>query len=266
MAVIFFDIDGTLLNWEKKMPESTAEALHLLRKNGHETVICTGRTKVFAELEPSLREGFDGRLYGCGTNIYYKGEELFHYEIPREELQESIGILTEYDMPFILEGRDYFYSRSSELSEEAYGRYIIDSLGERMMDADQYRNDMHVNKFIAVLLKKYRDTAVDDIEQVTRRLGGRFHVMNHNNRAIEIVPAGFTKATAIEMFCSRLGLDPADTYAIGDGNNDVEMLRLVGTGIAMGEGSPAAKEAASYVTSGVNEDGLWLAMKHFELI
>lgn len=266
MAAIFFDIDGTLLNWKKEMPESTARTLQVLRRYGHEPIICTGRTKVFAEMEPSLRDGFDGRLYGCGTNLFYRGEELLQREISHDDLKLCIDTLTEADMPFILEGRDYFYARSSELAEEAYGRYIIDSLGSRMLDADAHIRDLHVNKLIAVLLKRHKDTAMQDIDYVTQRLSSRFQVMNHNNRALEIVPRGFTKATAIEMLCSRIGLDPKDAYAVGDGNNDVEMLRLVGHGIAMGEASPAAKEAASYVTSGVNEHGIYLAMRHFELI
>ncbi len=266
MAVIFFDIDGTLLNWNKEMPESTVRTLRMLRRYGHEPIICTGRTKVFAELEPSLRDGFDGRLYGCGTNLFYRGEELLLSEIPYDDLRLCMDTLKEADMPFILEGRDYFYSRSEELAKEAYGRYIISSLGDRMLDADEHREELHVNKLIAVLLRRHKDTAPEDIDYVTKKLSSRFQVMNHNNRALEIVPLGFTKATAIEMLCSRIGLDPKDAYAVGDGNNDIEMLRLVGHGIAMGEASPGAKEAASYVTSGVNEHGIYLAMRHFDLI
>ena len=266
MASIFFDIDGTLLNWEKKMPESTREALQRLREKGHQPFICTGRTKVFVDRDPALRQGFDGMLAGCGTHIIYKGEELFFYEMPGEAVLRCVDTLSEANMPFILEGRDCFYSRVAELQAERYGRYITEVMGPDMLEYDAHIDDLHVSKLLGVVLSEHQDTAKRDIARIRERLGDSFQVLNHANRALEIIPSGFSKATAIQKICEVLNMDPADTFAVGDGNNDVEMLRFAGTGITMGDGSPAAKEAADYVTAGVNEDGILKAMEHFGLI
>lgn len=265
MSAIFFDIDGTLLNWKKQMPESTKKALAMLRANGHRTFICTGRTKVFTLKEPALRSGFDGMLCGCGTNIILNGEELFYEEVPMADMQRAIDILTDVDMPFILEGRDYFYSRSEELKQERYGHYIIESMGDELLDADAHREDIHASKLLGIVLEAHRDTFPKDLEYIRQNLP-QFNVMNHNNRALEIVPAGFSKATAILKLCRITGMDPTDTFAVGDGNNDIEMLDLAGHGIAMGNANDNAKKHADYVTTDVNEDGIFNAMKHFSLI
>ena len=76
MAAVFFDIDGTLWDKENRIPDSTKEAIRLLRKNGHLTFICSGRTRVFINSEELLSMGFDGILCGCGTHIEYQGEDL----------------------------------------------------------------------------------------------------------------------------------------------------------------------------------------------
>ena len=57
-----------------------------------------------------------------------------------------------------------------------------------------------------------------------------------------------------------------NAYAFGDSTNDIEMLEIVGTAIAMGNGADLAKDVADYVTDTVDEDGLYNAMKYYKLI
>jgi hydroxymethylpyrimidine pyrophosphatase-like HAD family hydrolase len=64
----------------------------------------------------------------------------------------------------------------------------------------------------------------------------------------------------------RLGFDLKDVYAFGDGLNDLEMLKAVGTGVAMGNGVQEAKALANLVTTDVSEDGIWNGLKELQLI
>ena len=66
--------------------------------------------------------------------------------------------------------------------------------------------------------------------------------------------------------CEALGIDRADTFAVGDSVNDLAMLEYAGVGIAMGNGSTEAKAAADYVTADLQDDGIYRAMLHFKLI
>jgi hydroxymethylpyrimidine pyrophosphatase-like HAD family hydrolase len=82
----------------------------------------------------------------------------------------------------------------------------------------------------------------------------------------EVSLPGVNKGTAILLLLDILGIDVADSLALGDNNNDLEMLAAVGTGIAMGNGTPEAKAAADEVTAAVDEDGLAHAFLRHGLI
>ena len=83
----------------------------------------------------------------------------------------------------------------------------------------------------------------------------------------EITRAGITKATAMEAVREALGgAGQWRTMALGDSNNDVPMLRAADVGVCMGNGNDAARAAADWVTSAIDEDGLARAFEHFGLI
>ena len=86
------------------------------------------------------------------------------------------------------------------------------------------------------------------------------------SRGFDIIAGSGGKAVAVQKVLSNLGLTTAEAMAFGDGDNDMEMLRLVGTGVAMGNAPDKVKAAADYVTGHVDEDGLAEALRHFGLI
>ena len=65
---------------------------------------------------------------------------------------------------------------------------------------------------------------------------------------------------------ARYGIAPEEAMAFGDSENDASMLRAVGLGVAMGNATPAAREAARYVTDDAENDGIYHALKHFDII
>lgn len=77
---------------------------------------------------------------------------------------------------------------------------------------------------------------------------------------------GYSKATGIAQMCRLAGVRREDTYAFGDSANDLEMLSFVAHGIAMGNGTKEAKEAAEYVTTDIEEDGIYNGLLHYGLI
>ena len=88
----------------------------------------------------------------------------------------------------------------------------------------------------------------------------------HNEFVAEFVPKGFNKGTGMRKVCEMLGIDIADTFAFGDSVNDREMILTAGTGVVMGNGAPAMKEIADYVTLPMMEGGIHHACREFGLI
>lgn len=259
MAAVFFDIDGTLWDKENKIPDSTKEAIRLLRENGHLTFICSGRTRVFINSEELLSMGFDGILCGCGTHIEYQGRDLLYQKIDDELLQKSVQMFYDYDMPMVMEGRHLLYMDPEIISEDRYGRYLLEVMKDHTMPIRNNQKHWEVSKF-SVLIggKKYRE--------VIEKLSNDYDFLVHGEFVMEVVPKGYSKATAIAAICEKLGIDRKDTYAFGDSANDVDMLDYAGIGVAMGNGTDVAKKHADYVTDDLHSDGIYNALKHFSLI
>jgi Cof subfamily protein (haloacid dehalogenase superfamily) len=82
----------------------------------------------------------------------------------------------------------------------------------------------------------------------------------------DVVQKDINKATGIANLIKKIGIKQEETIAIGDGLNDIEMIEYAGLGISMGNGVKELKEKANYITTDVNDNGIYNAFKHFELI
>jgi hypothetical protein len=93
-----------------------------------------------------------------------------------------------------------------------------------------------------------------------------FEVIDRGDDFYEIVPIGFSKASAIDQVLAYLDQSLEDCYVFGDSSNDLSMLSHVPNSIAMGNSDECVLQVASYITTPVWRDGIYVAMKHFELI
>lgn len=82
----------------------------------------------------------------------------------------------------------------------------------------------------------------------------------------EVVPKNHSKATGIEFLLSHLNIPHENTYSLGDGANDLSMLEYVQHSIGMGNSSDDIKGIVSYQTKDVDQDGVAVALKHFNII
>ena len=104
-----------------------------------------------------------------------------------------------------------------------------------------------------------------DFELFERETSKHFSIIDRGNRFFEIVPLGYSKATAIDMILKRLSIPMENAYAIGDSMNDLTMLKAVPNSIAMG-GAELLYPYVSYVTAPIEEDGILKALKHYDLV
>ena len=82
----------------------------------------------------------------------------------------------------------------------------------------------------------------------------------------DVVPQGSSKAVGIDKIIEHYGISLDETMAFGDGGNDMAMLRHAGIGVAMGNAGDEVKAVADYVTDSVDKDGIWNALRHFDVI
>lgn len=256
---VFFDIDGTLWDFHNQIPESTVRAIRQLRKNGHYAFICSGRARAYISNPNLLGIGFDGLVSGCGTDIELDGRRIYEKYIDKELAVYTVETVRKYGFRPILEGPEYLYMDDADFGGEPFGHKLKHELGDRLVSiADHYGNWV-INKLSCA-------TDHADRERCLAALEEHYTYLIHNEDVMEMVPKGHTKATGIQKMCDALDIDRADTFAVGDSVNDLPMLEYAGVGIAMGSGTPEAKAASDYVTTGLHDDGIYNAMQHFGLI
>jgi Cof subfamily protein (haloacid dehalogenase superfamily) len=243
--IVFFDIDGTLLNEDKVIPDSTKKAVRLLQEQGIHTVIATGRIpKMFYWIQKELN--IDSYVSMNGQYVVFEGQEIYSNPMNQEMLGElsamtaSNGHALAYctrnnikvskgNHPFIEASFDSLLMPYPEVDKEYYQHLPI---YQGHLYCDSQNEQMYIESFPDLSFVKWHEYAYD------------------------ILPKGASKAVGIGKLLEALDLNREDCYAFGDGLNDLEMLTSVGTGIAMGNAVPEAKAAADLVTSHVSNDGI----------
>lgn len=269
--IIFLDIDGTLMDFQGNIPESTRKALVLAREAGHRLVLCTGRTKseINSEL---LAMNFDGIIGAAGAYVECDGQMVYRHVIAAEHLKHMIDYFEENKIVYCLqtgEGivmseRNRIGFRDNFLGMGLDEETIWKVLSANIIHEEDSRMRTNVEK------AAYYGSPIG-ADRIQNALGSYFKVEGAsygNNTASngEIICTGETKATGIQRYVDFIGADIADTVGIGDGLNDVDMLGKTAIAVAMGNAKPETKAIADYVTDHVNKDGLWKAFKYLNLI
>ena len=259
---VFFDVDGTLFLQGNPVPESTVAAIHKLRENGHLAFVCSGRSRIMIPKKEILSVGFDGVIAACGMYASFGERILFDEEMTAEQLTDILPVLKDTDTMYILEGTEYIYYDERTIHyaiDDWYVRSISEMVSERFCVVPERVEDIHANK-ISIQVPKSR------MGEVTEQAKRYYQILLHEENIAEIIPHGFSKAGGIRRVCEMLGISQKNTIAVGDSINDVDMLKYAQIGIVMGNGTQIAKENADYITTDINDDGIWNAMKHFGLI
>lgn len=256
---VFFDIDGTLWNEKNIIPESAREAVRMLRANGNQAFLCSGRCRSYIQNPDLLGIGFDGVISGCGTMIEYGEEILFYRKLDTALVEYTVNTVRRYGFRPILEGREFLYLDEPEFREDAYGKKLMAELGGQLRSISGEWGRWEVSKLSCAMEEEGQ-------EECFALLKEYYDFMVHNVRVAELVPKGFHKGTGLLRVCGLLNIDPADTFAFGDSVNDLGMLEAAGVAVVMGNGSETAKAAADYVTAPLMEDGIWKACSHYGLL
>ncbi len=260
--IIFFDIDGTLWDYKNYIPDSTKKAIKIARENGHRCFINSGRARAFIRNQELLDLGFDGIVSACGTMIEYNGEVVFNRLISKEDAVRTMESVRRNNFKTILEGPKYLYMDPEEFKGDMYADKLLREMGEDILGITDNWGKWEINKLSC-------DYKTGDDERCFSDLSDLYTFMIHNEhgeRVVEMVPKGFDKGTGIAEVCNILGTDVRDTMAIGDSINDKEMLEMAGISIAMGRSASLVKEICDYTTDLLENDGIWKALQHFDII
>ena len=259
---IFFDVDGTLIDCAQGMKcalDSTEEAIKKVRKNGHMAVLATGRPKSFLDKEIT-KLGFDAYITSNGAYIELDGKAIYNRTIDKKTVEEIISMCRKESMDYVFEGQElsYFSSFGSENVKKLLSAFSIES---RYITDTWDCKDISANKLVLIFNNERQK------ELSNKLLKDKFNFMRHpGQNSYDVYFKDCTKADGIKKLVEYLDIKMENTFAFGDGINDIEMFQAVKCGIAMGNANEKLKKVARFVTDDVLSHGIYNALMTLQLI
>lgn len=255
----FFDIDGTLISLRDKIvSSSTVQAVNQLRKYGIMTFVATGRSRPEIEAQDMLRGmQFDAVLSNNGQYCYHQSQVLRDIPLAQEDVNALVHHVDTHGYCAWFTECDRLYINRID---ERVRQVMLDIHTDIPPIEDIHRALTHpVYKVVVYLTPE--EVANGPARVVKESVPMVFHPLSS-----DFMPQSGGKIAAMQALLERFGISPEETIAFGDGPNDADMLRLAGIGVAMGNGSIEAKQAADYVTDTCENDGIRKALEYFSLI
>lgn len=265
MKLLFFDVDETLFDKTVLLiPPSAIDAIHQAKTNGHKVFINTGRPYSYIEKE-LIDIGFDGVICSNGLDIHLDGKNILHLPLPDDAATALRDAAWEYNMTGCLQGQSCTYFRDNNKDFHPYFTTLIEDF-----ERNPYMNHKYTwENFIAYEKGVFFAGADSDLPGFVRSIEAMdfdFDCISINESHVEVLQKGYDKDTGMLAMAKHFGTDASDCFAFGDSNNDTRALQVAGTGIAMGNASDDLKKVADYITSDIDDDGIYHGLKHFGLI
>ncbi len=271
IKLIATDIDGTFLNSEWQPLKSTISAFEIAKEKGIILVPATGRVKnSLNHIKEKI--GFADYVVtanGIGISTL-DGEPIFNSIMPREMVDATVAVAKSLgiDGEVYIDGQAYASSEQFKMMEkidipETVKEYIK-STRKSTENFDQFVKDNY-DKIEGMDVLALPRGIMQDLRLALSKIEGACPTST-SEWHIDIGYNGISKGYALKILGEKLGISTSEMMAFGDSENDIEMLKTVGIGVAMGNAMPEVKENADYVTDDNNSDGIYNAMKKFNVI
>lgn len=266
--LIFLDIDGTIVNFNNVISDSTIKAIKMAQENGHKVFVCSGR--MYDIIDDCIKDiGFDGYVVSAGANVIVDGKDIFYKTIENDKLVKAWEILKEHKSVFRFKGKSGVC-----MGPDEYKIMLTTEKGQRISKIWNFIVTDDVSGYTDMESGDYNnaDITVDEMQkEFDEKIGEYFTVLMASfDEATpyfgEVLIKGVTKGSGMAEVVKYFGAKQEDTIGIGDSSNDIDMLNYAGTAVAMGNALDEVKELADFVTTDVNNDGIWNAFKKLNII
>ena len=251
--LVCLDVDGTIVDHDGHLHEPVREAVKAVVAAGHHVVIATGRSRG-ATLPVGESLGIDAGYMVCsngGITLRLDRGLEDGYEVTDCRTFEPRSVLTQLrrrlpSAKYAVEVPDGRFLSTERFQDASFGVDATGTTFDALMDATPVR-----------LVVFSTDSSAEELGRAVEGIGLSGVTYSVGWTAwLDVAAAGVTKASALEGLRTVLHVGIEDTVAVGDGRNDLEMLRWAGRGVAMGQAVREVKEAADEVTGGVDDHGL----------
>lgn len=253
--IIFFDIDGTILPLgETEIRPKVKEALIQLHEKGILLFLATGRAPFVVPKFDDIP--FDGLLAYNGSYCRNKEGIIYTKPLDSKDIQTVVQNAKEMGKPVQL-------ATDIRMGANFYDQNLADYFNIANQPADILEDyDVALTEDIYQLMVP----VVDCEEEALMKNVTSLKCTRWWDRACDVISIDGGKSQGIQHILDFYQIDQQDAMAFGDGGNDADMIEYAGIGIAMENGTEAAKAVADYITDSVEKDGVYTALQHYHLL
>ena len=272
--LLALDVDGTLLDPAGELRPIVRDAVIAVQQRGLRVVLCTGRRfRTARPLAQALQ--LDGPLVvhnGALVKDLASGQTLQQSYIAAEMYHPALDLLRRLSTPMVYV--DAFHENVDILTEPIerahpfQREYLADQLAHCRIVDDIASPLAHGVLMLSIMADGTNLQALRPVVEQTLGTRGRVHLLvnkNYQGYILEILQAGVSKWQALQQLAAQQGITPEEIMAVGDDQNDLDMIRHAGLGMAMGNAVDTVKAAADAITGSNAEDGLVQALERFIL-
>lgn len=239
VRLLAIDVDGTLANSKGNVSDYTRRVLHEAVERGIYVVISTGRSRAFLQCVSEQLGLNQPIICNNGAEIWKSCNELLkQHFMPLPIGQEIVHILHRYGV------------------EHMWGNCIAGDFTPEIFNVPLKNPPLKIGAFFD------DDHQLEIVRTEIEKLPG-IEITSSDELNIEMMQAGTSKASGLSLLAQELGISLDEVMCFGDSYNDVEMFKVCGTAVAMGNANDAVKKVATYVTATNDEDGVARAIEKY---
>lgn len=264
IQLICIDIDGTLLNSKKELPEENIRAIRYAIDKGAIVAFATGRSRQGVDyLFESIPCEGNAICLNSGL-ILYEGEIIYQRAIDESVIEKVINLMEKHQSQLFLTEKEGNITVGC-LSEKLKQEMQQGSLKGNYRFCEDYKELRQVVSTRKILKMAVQDFEAERFEQLYEELCQikEISVLRSDRYFLDIIPADSGKEKGIEILTEYLGISEENVLSIGDNENDIAMLKQAKFGVAMGNAAPEVKQAADYVTADQDHAGVAEAIYHY---
>lgn len=250
MALFAFDIDGTLYDHiSQEIPQSALDTIEALKRQGHIVGVSTGRNKrqLQKAVDPSI---FDFVMLVNGGYVEINGEKV--HSTPFSDEQKDTLIT-------LFETLGYEYGITT--FEKLHAPHPFSDNVQRVIQAYQVITPEETCDIRPLEVYQFSLYEPLDVYDSIKHLSSAYQIHSLGDYGYDLVIPGVNKGYTLQKLAEHYHIDMTDTIAFGDSDNDALMLKMAGKGVAMNNGTKAAKCSADMITTDVFNHGIYEGVK-----
>ena len=261
IKLIALDMDGTLLNRQKLVPEKNALAIKRAMDKGIYVTIATGRMPASASYF-AKQLNMNCPVVSCNGGVVKDlntGKSIYEAHFSKDTITELISICYQKNWYIRWYIGDTIYVRYVDMDmfpayKTTKGLNIVE-VGE---DFEKYTEN--VTQLVVCNLNGKIQEIQDKLADIFK---DRIGLQQNTGYTMDITPPGIDKAVGLSKLAQYLQIDKSEIMACGDGDNDLAMIEYAGLGVAMGNAIDDVKNIAQFITKDCNENGIAYVIDKF---